>query len=132
MLHRLLLSRTHTFTMALTAEEKNMVCPRLINFDRFAYTRKNINISNVSYECKHKRRDGGMCNAKLQFNRCTFSGKIDFDNKIAVGQHLQRCYSLNGMKPPLIVHDDMETARKRMFIPIDCRWSQAVEVPTIE
>ena len=92
--------------MALTAEEKNMVCPRLINFDRFAYTRKNINISNVSYECKHKRRNGGMCNAKLQFNRCTFSGKVDFDNKIAAGQHLRRCYSLNGMKPPLIVHDE--------------------------
>ena len=84
--------------MALTAKEKDNVCPGTLTFNRFAYTRKNINKKNVSYECKFKRRISGICNAKLQFNRCAITGKVDFENKIPVGQHFRLCYSLNSLR----------------------------------
>ena len=31
---------------------------------------------------------------------------MDFENKIPVGQHLRRCYSLNGMKSPAVEDDE--------------------------
>ena len=92
--------------MASTVKEKDNVCPSTLTFNRFAYIRKNINKKNVSYECKFKRRISGICNAKLQFNRCAITGIVDFENKIPVGQHLRLCYSLNGMKSPSVDDDE--------------------------
>jgi hypothetical protein len=69
------------------------ICPRQFNLNHFSFTRKNVNLKNVTFICRHRR--GKNCKAELHFKRDKNTGIVDFDNKIMLGQHTRQCCVVN-------------------------------------
>jgi len=94
-----------------STREKDIICPRHFNYNGFSYTRKNVNQKNVSYLCQHRR--GKKCNAELHFKRDKSAGKVDFDNKIRLGQHTRPCCIVNGVDPEDYDYDGKPKANEQ-------------------
>ena len=90
--------------MTLTLVQKNAICPASVNYgpsengsDLFVYTRKNINVGNLSYQFTHVRKN--KCKSQLHFKRNRKNGVVDHQNIDLIGEHNRACCIINTVDP---------------------------------
>ena len=90
--------------MTLTLVQNNSICSASVNYgtsengsDVFVYTRKNINVVNVSYQFTHVRKN--KCKVQLHFKQNIKNGVVDHQNIDLVGENTRACCIINTVDP---------------------------------